>query len=441
MNLFQPYTIDEANVPDELIQVGREFDNIEHNYLVARKLRWEAFLEQYVEQEIVYYESTKSCLPRVAFSDQIFRTQTEFELQLSFAFYQALFETKNLVIISSQEAAKKLLVLSLIYSKYYSIFRCSLRHGFSTLLGTVLPQDVDKLFTLFLVRYEKPEFLISHFDLMNSGELSILIQALTGKNMKNHPVFRNKLSSADFTQLMKLHLDLRVDNSFFSRAAIFTLMKKACKDHDFAVSFVNASKIYRNNPNEYLENIGFWQRAMQLSHGAIDILGYSITNVVDYLDAKWSEGVEPNFLKRRTSGSFLRAVFNWHLNIYNTASEKFKKLSWNTRKDLLDLYFEFDNNSYRCLQLKNGQELFDEGQELEHCVVTYAVACVHGSCRIWSMQKSSNAEFIRYITIEEENGLIVQARKTQNRAINQKDHALLEEWAKRMDFELELREE
>jgi len=438
MNPSQTHTLDVAQQPDEIIQgCGALQPNKGSAWSIIRS-RWYAFFNHYMEQEIFINRHDTRFLFIVGMSNDIYKNQTLYEQQLSFSFFQTLFETKNRVVIDGTWTAEKLFVLSLIYSRYYAYFRCSLHYGFSTLSEKVSAGDVERLFETFLVGYEKPKFYIQKFDSLKSDDLSILIQGLSGKNMKNHPVFHKKISSDDFTQLMQTQFPFQFEDHYFCQSAIILLMTKACQNQHYAFSFVRESRTYRVNPSEYLKNISFWQRAIQLSRVGDTNYYCTTTDIVAYLEVKLSDGIEPNFLKRRSPASFQRAVSEWSDLICRSVRERFQELSWTAKEDLPDLDFVYEQVTFRCIQITNRLDMTSEARALNHCVSRYINACENGKCTIWSMQKEANGKFFRYITIEEQNGVIIQARKKNNKAIHEREQALLAEWAKRMSFKIDL---
>ncbi len=79
------------------------------------------------------------------------------------------------------------------------------------------------------------------------------------------------------------------------------------------------------------------------------------------------------------------------------------------------------------VELTSGEELFDEGQAMNHCVSSYAARCAAGRSAIVSMR----ANDVRLVTIEVEpaTGRLVQARGKFNREIDSEERQAIRHWA------------
>ena len=74
--------------------------------------------------------------------------------------------------------------------------------------------------------------------------------------------------------------------------------------------------------------------------------------------------------------------------------------------------------------------LYDEGDQLKHCVGSYAYSCLEGRCTIWSYSRIENSESKKLLTIEmNSENVISQVRGARNRfpTLNEMSH--IKKWA------------
>lgn len=85
---------------------------------------------------------------------------------------------------------------------------------------------------------------------------------------------------------------------------------------------------------------------------------------------------------------------------------------------------------YKVIQLCTYFELRDEGNEMHHCVATYASSCSAGRCSIFSVREYIEDSFnCRTATIEVRGGSIVQIRAKYNKKPNDTTISVIKEWA------------
>jgi hypothetical protein len=227
------------------------------------------------------------------------------------------------------------------------------------------------------------------------------------------------------------------DNILIRGLTIIKLLKLGL-NRDFVFTFIRISKVFQSNPRKYLSDIEFWSKALQLSAAGREHENYNLTDIMDFLEYKKYDSDEIFNLKGRTTTSLLRAVDIWHGKIFSENHKDFRKIKWIGVQSEFDLSFEFEENIYKCIQLKSGKELYLEGNELEHCVVTYAKSCFNALCTIWSMQIQKKNSFKRMMTIEVIEKTIVQARTEKNNLPNSAELKLLKDWSERMGYTIEL---
>lgn len=438
MNLFAQH-ITSDGTPVLLSNLNdNAFLNIPQERLLIRKKRWIDFFEEHRTGSLGFCTLSLEALDEVFEVNSIIQTQTEMEVDFSFHFYLQLINTREYRYFNDKLTAKKFLVLSLIYSKYYCFFNASIRVQFNALEQQIGVQAINALFRSFLVKFDSPEFVLQNFENLDPVELHLFVHGLTGKNLKKHELFQGRLSNSGFSQLMNLHAIERYNDNIIIRAAIYVLMLKVDSNEELTISFIRASKIFHHSPQKYFRDIDFWRKGLQLISELVNHPEFNLIDVVDYLDYMRYMSLQEYSLKGRTAQSLLRATNAWHGRVYKENHNHLRKLEWKANKEKFDLHFDFRDDTYRCIQLINGEQLYQEGHELEHCVITYAYSCANYICRIWSMQINRKGVFKRLMTIEETNGTIVQARKKDNALPDEYELSLLQDWAERMEFTINL---
>jgi hypothetical protein len=417
--------------------------------IAKRKNDWIAFFNEHQTNAFIFHSQSMLALLHAFEKNDIIKEQTGIEFELSKAFYTELFELKRQLIFSDEIPARKILMLSLIFGKYPGMFLCSISNYFAKCECLLSEKTINQFFEEALTRYETPHYIIHSFQNLNSIDLEVLMQALKGKNMRKHSVFNALPTKKEFTQLMQLKSSfLTVNDHFFVRGLIYLKLKSDEEDEptdEFQTNesalisiFLKASHTYENNPKKYLEDITFWKQGFELIvNGMYDYLVFSITDCVDYLEyMKYQSGTEYS-LKGRTSESLSRAIHHWHHHVFNEEHAHLKHMKWDKTEEL-DLHFSFEQNQYACIQLSSGKELIDEGRIMKNCVITYARSCANLYCTVWSFRTKRKVKFVPFLTVEVIDKTIVQARSKANSLPSDKQIDILHDWAKRMDYKIDL---
>lgn len=415
------------------------FEYPEQNKIDCRKQRWIDFFNEHSTCSICFLNHTLDALDRVFETNDLIKLQTDVELGLSFEFYKKLFSLKKQLYFNSTESAQKYLILSLIFSRYPGVFFRSIESFLSNLEGEIHEKKLNDFFKYLLVKYKAPAYVIDHFQYLTYNEIDIVIASLNGLNLRKHQLFQVAPTRNEFSELMTLEAqDFLVKDNVLLRGLIAVKLINLGLNVDFVFTFIRVSKVFQSNPNKYINDIDFWSKALQLTSAGRGYLHYNLTDIIDFLEyMKYSSG-EDYSLKGRTTDSLLRAVDIWHGRVFSETHKTLRKMKWPGIESEFDLTFEFKENTYKCVQLKSGKELYREGNALEHCVITYAHSCFNSQCTIWSMQIQKKSSFKRMMTIEVIDKTIVQARKEKNNVPNSAEIQLLKDWSERMGYGIEL---
>ena len=106
------------NDPELFAYELRELHLKSDSTIVARLRKWQKFfLKKYVNAPCIYSDMNFALI-EAAKSDEIFKSQTTHEFELSLGFFTRLINSGIFLKINDIESAKYLLNISLIFSKY-----------------------------------------------------------------------------------------------------------------------------------------------------------------------------------------------------------------------------------------------------------------------------------------------------------------------------------
>lgn len=84
------------------------------------------------------------------------------------------------------------------------------------------------------------------------------------------------------------------------------------------------------------------------------------------------------------------------------------------------------DTTWSFVELTTGEELYQEGRTLSHCVAGYALHCVHGNSAIVSMRQNNECRIT--IQVDMNSLQVVQARGKFNRATTAEEQQLIRRW-------------
>ena len=168
----------------------------------------------------------------------------------------------------------------------------------------------------------------------------------------------------------------------------------------------------------------------------------TLGDMADFIRYKLTNDPEFRF-KGRTVASMVELTARWHVLL--------QKAKLGTTIEWEGLNFGLweiteGRQRHRVIELLSNQELMNEGRKLRHCVYSYAGACAHGRCSIFSLRSYDlrrtgavdeeghpvfhETEFAR-ATVEVSRSLmqVVQFRTLLNAAPNEEQRRVLNRWA------------
>lgn len=202
----------------------------------------------------------------------------------------------------------------------------------------------------------------------------------------------------------------------------------------------------------------FWLSVMKFFIDNPMIEPTKIAEVIDYIDnMKFKEHStyvdgrhvrvappHPNFsMKGRNPVSLINQSDQWHYererlnrvnqrlaNISRYSPKKVENFFWTGRNIKDGLFKRGKKYKYKVIQLLSFYDLRDEGNEMHHCVATYASSCNSGRCAIFSVREYVDDHFNgRTATLEIRENTIVQIRAKYNRKPDDTTISVIKEWA------------
>ena len=386
------------------------------------------------------YSKTIFAIVDAARHDDVFKTQTTHEFELSLKFYSHIFESNIFVSFNELEPAKLLLKISLIFSKYPGMVSGSIKESISQLINGSNNTVLKAIFSPLYVKYEDPYILTDNLELLTYEDIELLMYIFQGNNIRNYKKIPFAISRKEsFVFINQLPKNLTFEDNLLGRAIISSKLcnTKSC-DNKLLNKFLSSSKVFKYKLHDFYKDILFWESVFRLlSEVNDDLDNFTIQEYVDYFEyVKYTENLNYS-LRGRTLNSVKNAIYDWHESTEYSENIKLMKLEW-FRTTEKDTKISKDKHKYLFKEITTGEELFLESKKLKHCVFSYIESCVEGHIAIWSLQKENDSIYSPFITIEVSNNKINQVSGKHNRPINDEENKLIEEWAEMMNYKMSI---
>ena len=209
------------------------------------------------------------------------------------------------------------------------------------------------------------------------------------------------------------------------RTALFTEVQ------DMAFAAVIARKIRNYSESD------FWIKTMCLLYrNGLRASANKLNELYDYIHYQvYQLERKIDFTKKKIT-NLVQESDQWHVAIHFAKVKRGLQLKRLPDLNIKPYFLERNNFRYVIKQLKTNYELAIEGEQMKHCVFTYAYVCLKGGSYIFSLRNITNnpgakkTTEITLITIEVNNNRILQKLGERNRQCNQLENDLIEEWAK-----------
>jgi hypothetical protein len=416
-------------------EIGMEDIERRMDFVYLKRLnKWFKFFNQYYMESMCFYSGTILSLIDAAFNNQLFRTQTTHEFNLSLGFYKIIFKNKIFITVKSQEGACQLLIISFIFAKYPGMVLCPILKPLNKLDN----DNFDLLFEELFIKHENPIVLTRNIELLSSLEIDVLMFLFQGNNIRKYPKLPLALSKKEAHVFVnELPKSLIFKNNILERTLIYIKLLSAKPSRkELLVKFLFYSNSFKRTLTSFYQDLDFWKRAFfltcEIDEGRYDI---RLRECVDYFEYIKFIEQDYNSIKGRTPSSVARSIYQWHENVNYEEYMELVKLKWegtNYPEDIIN----YGNHKYLFREITNGKDLLLESEKLKHCVFSYVNECYQGFTSVWSLRKKNNSEFIHYITIEIQNKSIVQIVGKRNRSVTNSEFNLIKKWAETRCFDI-----
>ena len=405
---------------------------IEKDSVVQANLatKWLDYLnESFYERANCAYQSLVQALHDLLETNEVLLSQTDHEISISFQLFDQIMKRKKMLVIREIWIARKLIMFTVIVSKYPGMILRPLSQGIDDLLEQPTIFSINELFEHTFTKYQSVSYLARHFEFLNNSELQGLMLINQGTSPSLIEEFRSGLTKKEVQLLIfGIHNAFVFDDEILTRGKIISKMLIPGNEMDL-YAFLKVSYTFNANPHRFWKNISYWQKGFELIRQiASNDPDQRIDNqeFSDFLDAKQNE--EGFTLKGRTPNSFRRLCDEWHRTIFIEIFGH-PKSCW-SGMGIPSKQYENQGHLFRFEELTSGRALLNEGINLEHCVSLYAPRCQSGLVNIWSMKFLVKNKFESRITIEIRQNRIVQIKGKNNRKPDQLEMDVISVWAK-----------
>lgn len=228
------------------------------------------------------------------------------------------------------------------------------------------------------------------------------------------------------------------------QAVRFAQVKAVGGDDNLAYWIMHSPLVDNHFANDafWLEFMAFFARPAMFDNSRV-------SDMVRYLrrqkfDCHWLRNgqiappPQPNFsLKGRTAASLLRLTDEWLRDVEMVNTARSEKMIWQAcavpGAKLVHETPNYELEVYEIQELLSSQALLEEGRAMQHCVFSYAKACMLNQTAIFSLKMHRNqGQSRRLATIEVSLGIkreIVQVRAKHNAPISEEHRAIVRHWA------------
>ncbi len=417
-------------IPEEYKSVAVFIKNTDDN-LILRVRRWLDFFYNKYADSILLLESTIFAIFSEAVSSKFFYNQTNYEVSLSFKFYESFFKAKQSPLKYDYKMALFLLKTSLFYSKYYGFQQQPLALAFDKINKDFSLNGMAEMFKYLFCKYEMPNALLKCFPKLGDDGYSILAQIILGKNLRKIEDLPLKMSKKEnFVFLNKIPDDIEFEDNHLKRLLVFAkILKVNTEESHLLKNMLSYSNTFKYRLPAFIEDLSFWQDTFRFLTKVDYNINMGIREFIDFFEYhRYFSEQEPFSFKGRTLNSIVRLITEWHgfaqyqkdLKLISKKWDKIEKSNFKT---------EYNGEQFIFKQIDNGEDLYKESKALKHCVFSYIRSCINGYTSIWSMQNITKRGNERILTIEVVNNEIVQVSGEHNRQIIPNEEILLKRFA------------
>jgi len=247
-----------VNNCDLFEQVTKNFyDSVEHiNQL--RLTKWLIFFNKNYFKSPCIFSNSVYALFEATEKNELFKTQTEHEFEISIKFYEKIWNSKFFISIENIENASQLLNISLVLGKYPGMQIRSVYRAMELLINGTNEYSLNKVFEYIFVKFENPIILTHNLNNLNLIEIDVLMFVLQGNNIRNHPEIPLPISKKESYIIVNKAPYLKFTDNVVKRSVATSKLIKASNNTEFLQGFFLYNRIFEYKINTFINDIDFW---------------------------------------------------------------------------------------------------------------------------------------------------------------------------------------
>lgn len=286
-------------------------------------------------------------------------------------------------------------------------------------------EQIEDLIDHLFAKYATPVFLITTFYESSLSRMLWYIKLSQGASVKELPNFPEYLTAKMVHYFKETPKGYSVSQALIRAQAL-----------GYGATEIVANRFAYSQLIEKERDELFWNEVILFFAKATeeDLRDFAI--ILNYLE--FTRARNRSFsLKGRTFTTITRDAIAW--NVYTAKiNAKASQVEWYPSgiKALNKHKVQGDNKvTYVSIELLNANDLYEEGQEMNHCVGDYVDDCIAGDSAIFSLQKIENGTFKRLATVEvnPRSWELVEANGNCNSELTHEAFSILKTWLSEAD--------
>lgn len=286
-------------------------------------------------------------------------------------------------------------------------------------------EQIEDLIDHLFATYPTPVFLITTFYESSLSRMLWYIKLGQGASVKELPNFPEYLTAKMVYFFKETPRGYSVSQALIRAQAL-----------GYGATEVIANRFAYSQLIEKEGNAMFWNEVIKFFAKATekDLIDFAI--VLNYLE--FARARNHSFsLKGRTFATITRDAQAW--NVYTAKmNAKASQVQWcpSGIKALNKHKIQGDKEvTYVSIELLTAEDLYEEGQEMNHCVGDYVDDCIAGDSAIFSLRKIENGTFKRLATVEinPKNWELEEANGSCNSELTHEAFSILKTWLSEAD--------
>jgi len=251
-------------------------------------------------------------------------------------------------------------------------------------------EQMEDLIDHLFAKYVTPVFLITAFYESSLSKMLWYIKLGQGASVKELPSFPEYLTTK------MTHIFKETPRGYDIHQALVRAQALGFGATETVANGLAYSALREKEGNEM-----YWNEVIKFFAKATEENLIHLAVILNYLE--FARARNRNFsLKGRTFKTITRDAIAW--NVYTAKmNAKSSQVMWYPSGITALHKNKVQGNkevTYVTVELLNSDDLYEEGQEMSHCVGEYVDECIAGTSAIFSLRKIENGHFKRLATIE-----------------------------------------